>query len=340
MTSPRATVLIPVYNSASTLLRCLHSAMAQTLQDIEILVADDASTDASATIAEQAASLDARIRVLRLPRNVGKPAAMNTMVKSARGEWIAVLDADDAYHPSRLETLIDAAESRGVDMAADNQLYVDSGVVAEQGVCAGFGTVTRTAFTENAAARIIAKADLVANASSFGDFDVGILKPVVRTAFILQHGLAYDETSRLSEDFTYLMRYFVAGGRGVLCAAPMYYWTMPFGTLSRSWTQTGAGPWRYDYRPALQATAALIAEMRARGEFDLVSLLQRRARQYKVMIHYLDAQRHAAEGRKLRAVATLISHPNTYSLLVRRVTGRAVRSLRQIASHRVRATAT
>jgi GT2 family glycosyltransferase len=323
---PRASILVPVYNSAATLERCLRSAMRQTLRDIEILVADDASTDHSATIAERLAAEDPRIRVLRLPRNVGKPAAMNLMTGQSTGAWLAVLDADDAFAEARLATLIAAAEADGADLVADNMLYIDAGVIAADGPCAGFGTVIRTAFETASPPRQVRKADLVARASSYGSFDYGILKPVIRAGFVRQHGLRYDETSRLAEDFTYMLRFLVAGGRALLLPAPLYYWTQPFGTVSRAWTQTGAGAWRYDYRQALAATGGLIAEMQAAGEAEVVSMLRRRARQYRAMIPYLDAQRRAAEGHRVRALLTLARHPGTFELLARRVAGRAGRA--------------
>ena len=324
---PRASVLIPVYNSATTLARCLRSATAQTLQNIEILVADDASTDDSATVAGQFVAADPRIKLIRLEQNCGKPMAMNILTGQAKGEWLAVLDADDAFHETRLETLIEAAEANNADLVADNLFYVDAGVAATDGPCAGFGTVVRAAFAPDSQPRGITKADLAAKASAFGTFDYGILKPIIRAAFVKHHALTYDETSRLAEDFTYLMRFLVAGGRAWLCPEPLYYWTMPFGTLSRAWTQTGAGAWRYDYRQALLANAGLITEMRARGEAEIVAMLQRRARQYHAMIHYIDAQRMAAEGKRARALTTLLRHPATYRLLAIRVAGRAWRAI-------------
>jgi glycosyltransferase involved in cell wall biosynthesis len=324
---PRASILIPVYNSAPTLARCLRSAMQQTLSDIEILVADDASTDDSAAIAESIAATDPRITVLRLPQNGGKPKAMNIMVQRATGDFLAVLDADDAFHDSRLQTLIGEAENAGADMAADNLLYVDAGMPAQTGPCAGFGAVIRAAFDAKTPPRIVTKSDLIAKTSAFAEFDYGILKPVMRASFLREHALTYDETSRLAEDFTYLMRFLIAGGRALLWPAPLYYWTMPFGTQSRAWTQTGAGAWRYDYRQALRANADLIAEMRARGENDIVTMLQRRGRQYRAMIPYIDAQRQAAGGHRLLAALTIARHPATYGLLALRIAGRIRRAI-------------
>ena len=323
----RASILVPCYNSAPTLERCLASARAQTLRDIEILVADDASTDEGAALAERIAAEDPRIRVIRLHPNGGKPRAMNVLMAQARGEWVAVLDADDAFDPVRLERLIGRAEAACVDMAADNLLYIDAGLPSGTGPAA-FGTVLRAAFDPGREERIIGRADLVAGADSFGDFDYGILKPVIRGTFVRAHGLAYSEASRLAEDFTYLLAYCVAGGRCVLVSEPLYHWTMPFGTISRRWTATGAGAWRYDYRAALRANMQLIAEMRERGEMDVVGMLERRGRQYGSMIHYIDAQKQAASRAYVAALRTIVGHPSTWRLLARRVSGRLARTLR------------
>ncbi len=322
--NPRASILVPVYNSATTLRRCLASACAQTLADIEILVADDGSTDDSAAVASSVAASDPRIRVIQMAQNGGKPHAMNVMMQQARGDWVAVLDADDAYTPDRLARLIEAAETAGTDMAADNLTYIDAGITNDAG---GFGTVLRTAFDAALPTRIIGRQNLVEDADSYGEFDYGILKPVIRRAFVEKHALAYHEGSRLAEDFTYLLEYMVAGGTAVLVSEPMYLWTMPFGTISRQWTQTGAGAWRYDYRGAIAANAHYIAKMRAAGHQDVVAMLERRGRQYRVMVHYIAAQRNAAEGRRAAALLTLCRHPSTWSLLARRIAGRLKRAL-------------
>ncbi len=310
------TIAIPVYNSASTLEACLRSASAQTLDDIEILVADDGSTDDSAAIVARMAEADPRIRLLRLERNGGKPRAMNLLLQHASGRWFAVLDADDVYHPDRMTQLVAAGEARDVDMVADNLEYYDAGV----------SQVLRTGFDPVLGVRVLGTRDLLEQTSSFADFDLGLLKPVIRRSFIDRHELVYHDT-RLAEDFYYLLEYFVAGGRCCLLPDALYRWTLPFGTLSRRWTTTGSGAWRYDYRQALRANQHYVELMRKRGHADVVALLQARGRQYGVMIHYLDAQRAAAAGRRLKAAWVIASHPSTYRLLVTRIAGRLLRAL-------------
>lgn len=312
---PRATIAIPVFNSADTLPRCLRSAMHQTLSDIEILVVDDGSADGSADVVKGFAAEDSRIRLLQAVQNGGKPRAMNRMTEEARGVWFAVLDADDAYLPQRLACLIKAAETAGVEMAADNQYYID----------AGAGRVMQTAFPPGTTTRMVSKHDLAKNSDCFGNFDFGILKPVMRREFLIAHNLRYYEDARLSEDFYYLMDFFVAGGRGCLLSEPMYEWTLPFGPLSRQWTGTGQGAWRYDYRSALKTNRYFLDRMRASGELQMAAVLEHRERQYISMVHYIDAQRAAADGRLLAAAAGIATHPSTYSLLLRRVGGRLTR---------------
>lgn len=314
-TAVAVTIAIPVYNSAATLERCVRSALGQTLQDVEIIIADDGSTDGTLALARRLATEDARIGVLAISPNGGKPAAMNRIAAKARGRWLAVLDADDAFHPGRLERLVSAGEAAGADLVADNLVYVDAG--ADAGV--------RTAFATGQADRRIAREELIAHSNSYAEFDFGILKPVLRMDFLRRHGIGYCEETRLSEDFYYLVDIFAAGGVGLLVSEALYFWTMPFGAISRQWTETGAGAWRYDYRPALRANARYIERMRQEGHADLASMLVARAGQYRTMIHYLDAQRLASEGAWVRSVATIAGHPRTYRLLLSRIYGRVRR---------------
>jgi len=97
--APAISVVIPAYNAEAFVARAIESVLAQTLPVAEIVVVDDGSRDATADIAER---LGGSIRVLR-QSNSGPAAARNHGVRAARSEWIAFLDADDAWLPSKLE---------------------------------------------------------------------------------------------------------------------------------------------------------------------------------------------------------------------------------------------
>lgn len=95
---PKVSVVIPSYNCAVYLPKAVESVLAQTFQDLEILVVDDGSNDNTAEVL--APYLD---RIHYLPQaNCGLPGARNTGIRKARGEYIALLDADDSWLPEKL----------------------------------------------------------------------------------------------------------------------------------------------------------------------------------------------------------------------------------------------
>jgi glycosyltransferase involved in cell wall biosynthesis len=95
-------VIMPAYNVAPYIGPAIESVLAQTEQDWEILVVDDGSTDESASIAEQYAARDSRVRLLR-QANGGISAARNRALRESTGAFIAILDSDDLWDPRYLE---------------------------------------------------------------------------------------------------------------------------------------------------------------------------------------------------------------------------------------------
>ncbi len=104
---PKVTVVIPVYNGERFLGESIASVLAQSFHDYEILCVDDGSTDGSATLLKQYGE---RIRVVR-QENAGQSAARNAGVKLARGQYIAFLDQDDLWYPSKIKSQVAILES-------------------------------------------------------------------------------------------------------------------------------------------------------------------------------------------------------------------------------------
>ena len=97
-------VIIPAYNSASTIIRALQSVAAQTLAPLEIIIVDDASTDTTRDLVTTfASSSSIPVRVLMQTTNSGPSAARNAGWDAAVGNYIAFLDADDQWHPRKIE---------------------------------------------------------------------------------------------------------------------------------------------------------------------------------------------------------------------------------------------
>jgi glycosyltransferase involved in cell wall biosynthesis len=105
-------VVIPAYNASTTIERTLRSVMVQTYAHLEIIVVDDGSKDNTAAIVERVGREDPRIVLLRQP-NEGVATARNLGVAHAYGEFVAPLDADDIWHPRKLEKQISVMEDGG-----------------------------------------------------------------------------------------------------------------------------------------------------------------------------------------------------------------------------------
>ena len=101
----KISIIVPVYNSAPYLNRCLDSIVNQTLSDIEILIVDDGSTDDSKLIIEQYAEKDNRIHVTYFKTNSGVSIARNHAIKNATGEFIGFVDSDDYVDNNYFEEL-------------------------------------------------------------------------------------------------------------------------------------------------------------------------------------------------------------------------------------------
>ncbi|MCJ8502417.1 glycosyltransferase family 2 protein [Desulfatitalea alkaliphila] len=100
---PRISVVIPTFNRAGIVTRAINSVLSQTRPPLEVIVVDDGSTDGTAALLERYAG---RIRVIRQP-NRGVSAARNRGVAAAAGEWIALLDSDDAWQQEKLARQVD-----------------------------------------------------------------------------------------------------------------------------------------------------------------------------------------------------------------------------------------
>ncbi|WP_246999673.1 glycosyltransferase family 2 protein [Halosolutus gelatinilyticus] len=106
----RVSVVIPTYNRAATLSRAIDSALDQTIDDLEVIVVDDGSTDDTPSVLSEYD--DPRVRPVVHATNRGANVARNTGIERARGEYVAFLDSDDEWHPEKLERQLAVLENR------------------------------------------------------------------------------------------------------------------------------------------------------------------------------------------------------------------------------------
>lgn len=122
MKQPLVTVVIPAFNAERFLERTLQSALQQTYQELEVIVVNDGSTDATEGIAKGYAQRDPRLRVVSVP-NGGVASARNVGLYAGQGEFVAFLDSDDLWHPTKVQHQVSSLiKSEGSGAAASYTL--------------------------------------------------------------------------------------------------------------------------------------------------------------------------------------------------------------------------
>jgi glycosyltransferase involved in cell wall biosynthesis len=123
---PTVSVIMPAYNVASYIGEAIASVLEQTHRELELLIVDDGSTDATATIAAHFAGRDRRVTLMRQP-NGGISPARNQALRRSQGDVLAILDSDDVWEPQFLEAQLEILRTRpDVDIVSGNAWYLGS----------------------------------------------------------------------------------------------------------------------------------------------------------------------------------------------------------------------
>ena len=212
-------VVMPAYNAGIYIKEAIKSVLIQTYSKFELIIVDDASTDNTAEIVSSFS--DYRIRLIRHCKNMGVSAARNTALKVAKGRWIALIDADDAWMPDRLNLLLSIlGETRGnYFIGNDHFMCFDTPCGLKPWISAF--RLYRHIFNINFDGDI---ADL-----SFTDF-LKAGAPTVPIIFpaevVKKYGVYYNTNLSHSEDFEFYCRLFKIGLRFKLYKKALYFYRM------------------------------------------------------------------------------------------------------------------
>ena len=113
----KVSIVLPTYNRAKVLTRAIDSVLAQTYQDWELIVVNDASTDETEELLRRYEAKDHRIRHITFEKNRGVVAARNAGIQDSVFEWIAFQDSDDVWLPEKLELQIRSIEEKEIGRA-------------------------------------------------------------------------------------------------------------------------------------------------------------------------------------------------------------------------------
>ena len=220
-------VIIPAYNTEKYIEKAIASVLAQTLENLEIIVVDDCSTDNTVKVVQSIQ--DSRIRLLLNSENLGAGGARNRALEAAKGKWVAVLDSDDWYAPERLERLVTVAEEKNADLIVDDLHLIEDGASSPWGTMISESGRTINSITE------ISAADFVySSIEGTKDLKLGFSKPLFRREFLHQHQIKYNPTIKVTQDFWIDMECFLHGASFFLVPEPYYFYVARPGSLVSS----------------------------------------------------------------------------------------------------------
>lgn len=202
----RVSVVIPYFNDSARIGGAIRSALAQEPNPIEVIVVDDGSKD---PVPEAMQDIDHRIRILRHESNRGGSAARNTGIKAARGDWIAFLDADDCWLPTKLAIQLAALQRA----KAGKKLFAAANTRIESPTGRSRLYNSRPPHLGEDISRYI----LIGGCT----FQTSTLVVDAETARQVQ----FDETLRRHQDWDFVLRLLAAGCDFAYCHEPLaIYW--------------------------------------------------------------------------------------------------------------------
>lgn len=212
MTQSLVSIIVPVYNAATLLARCIDSIRFQSYENLEILLINDGSTDASRAICEMYARVDERIRFIDRD-NSGVSATRNYAISLAQGQYLQFVDSDDWLDEHATRMLVERAESTNADLVIAHYCRVEGDSNPE--VC-GFinqrGPISKQMFAEH----------LMDEPASFY---YGVMwNKLYRREIVQAHAIECDESLRWSEDFLFNLEYIRWCETFAAVQTPMYYY--------------------------------------------------------------------------------------------------------------------
>ena len=276
MSHPLISVVIPCYNASTFLRTAIESVLAQSLENVEIIVVDDASTDDSVAVVQSVP--DPRIRLLRNETNLGAARSRNRALDAAKGEWIALLDADDWFLESRLEELLNAARDHNADIVADDIYMIPQGarVDLERGLQEnhrGYARPLGRLFRHTHLPHWLQIEEVLRKRLPGGnDPRISLVKPLIRRSFLEQFDIRYIEKAWGEEDVPFYLDCLGYGARFLLVEGPWYCYRSHPNMISKAWSIE-------DYKIRIEANERLLRRPYVQSTPHLRQLFRQRQKE-------------------------------------------------------------
>ena len=204
-------VIIPVYNVEKYLSTCLESVLKQTMPNFEVLLINDGSTDNSATICEDYANKDKRVKVFHTT-NSGPGTARNIGLQKAKGKYIIFIDADDYIEPAEFNIVLNLAEENNSDLVVFS-FYEKKGNIIE------IKEIQECNFEDGKS-----KSEFLKKVWLQDEMLSSTWNKLYKAKVIKDNNIVFSEDFFIAEDYLFNIEYMDAIERGVSINIPLYYY--------------------------------------------------------------------------------------------------------------------
>lgn len=240
-------VIIPTYNVSNYIERCINSVIGQSYKNLEILVIDDLGQDDS--IAKVESYDDERIRIIKHDKNRGLAGARNTGIKHANGEFILFLDSDDYIDVRLIEKCLHLQSLDDVDIVAFSSQHVDDE-----------GKLYPVEWFEKYSGECHIDATIKDdNTHNFIAWDVAAWSKIIKTSFIKENNIVFQEEQRYFEDHYFSAKLYSMGARFSYLDDKLHYYYRRSDENNKSITQI-VSPLVSYYRSRMMREVCLMLE--------------------------------------------------------------------------------
>lgn len=255
--SQNVSVIIPCFNASKFICRAVESVLAQNEIPLpQIIIVNDASTDDTGEVIRGLAESHPNVEAYDNSKNLGPAGSRNYALSKVTGDWVAVLDADDAYEPGRLKRLMEAAEENSLDVIADLPLMYD--------LAADSFSPDQLSTSENEI-ELLSVSHFLGHDSESG-LDLGLLKPVFSRRLLTEGLLRYPESIRHAEDCALYVSLVRSGLKFGLLREAYYIFSTRIGAISGAFSPGSVT--QVDYLSIAQQARNMKTEFSAAGELD------------------------------------------------------------------------
>lgn len=236
----KVSVIVPVYNAEPFLDACLEHLLEQTYSNMEVILVDSCSTDASLEVCKTYESRYENVKVAALPENLGPGAARNMGLELATGEYVCFCDADDYFHTDAVEKLLGVLKKTDAD-------YVVADMYAERiSARLGLPWENGTVFT----GRQIREQMIPLYIGNRSDNDKSlpvwgsVVKCIFKLQVIRQNQLRFPDELRFAEDLVFTLRYLSCANKAAVLDEVVYFYRYNGQSLMNSYRNYHPEMWK------------------------------------------------------------------------------------------------